>query len=233
MWWKADLHIHSCLSPCGSLEMSPRLIAETAVNRGLDLIALTDHNTAENCPAIREAARSKGIQVIYGTEICTREEIHALCLFETVAAAREFGSMIYRKIPEGKRSRYTDDQIIVDENEFVLGSLDKLLITGADISFEKSLDLTIRFGGLFIPAHIDRKSYSVLSQIGYLPDLPYHGIEMIGDSNSLDTGKITVVKNSDAHIPAHIGQRYFLFEGPEPAFGYLREALFAGAVRFT
>lgn len=233
MWWKADLHIHSCLSPCGSMEMSPRRIAETAVNRGLDLIALTDHNTAENCPAMKEAARAKGIPVIFGAEICTREEIHVLCLFETAAEAREFSGMIYKKIPEGKRSRYTEDQIIVDKNEVVLGTLDKFLITGADISFEASFDLTLRSGGLFIPAHIDRMSYGVLSQIGYLPDLAYNGIELLGNSEAAETGQYTVIKNSDAHVPAQIGQRYFFFEGEEPSFGHLKNALLAGAVRLA
>jgi hypothetical protein len=210
--------------------MSPRRIAEAASAHSLDLIALTDHNSAENCPAMEEACRRAGIPVIYGIEICTREEIHALCLFETASAAGEFGATIYKKIPFGKRSRYTKDQIIVDKDEVVLGSLDKFLITGADISFEESLDLTVRSGGLFIPAHVDRISYSVLSQIGYLPDLPYHGIELLGDRKNVETGKNTVIKNSDAHVPAHIGQRYFLFEGAEPSFGCLEAALLDGAV---
>ncbi len=230
MWWKTDLHIHSCLSPCGSLKMSPETIAQRAGKQGVQLIGLTDHNSALNCTALEEVIKKTELSAVYGIEACTREEVHALCLLETADKAVELGKEIYRMIPARGISKYRDDQVIVNASEQILGYLDKFLIAGADISYEELFRMTKDYGGLFIPAHINRLSYSVFSQLGFLPNLPYDAVEVIGDPEEIAAAKYTVIKSSDAHVPEQIGNSYFLFEGKNPSFRDLKEALEKGRV---
>lgn len=227
----ADLHIHSCLSPCGDLSMSPRRIAKEATRKGLSLIALTDHNSALNCPAFADACRREGISALFGIEVTTVEEIHVLALFPTVEQALELSDEISRNMP---RVVYDPDrhgdQVYVNENEEILGEVDIYLGVGTHFSLDGLLSIVRSMEGLFIPSHIDRPVNSLLSQLGRIPELPYSALEVTRWPPLVSAPNQVFVSNSDSHIPELIGTRYTSFEGDSPSFDSLRKALQEGKV---
>lgn len=165
-----DLHIHSCLSPCGDNDMTPNNIVNMAILGGLDIIALTDHNSCKNCAAFCSVAQKNGILAIPGMELCTNEEIHVVCLFETLEAALGFDREVYSLLPNFPNdTKIFGDQLILDEFDNVVGTEPRLLINAADISISDLPALVARYGGTTFPAHIDRSSYSVLSSLGFIP----------------------------------------------------------------
>jgi 3',5'-nucleoside bisphosphate phosphatase len=232
---KADLHIHSCLSPCGSLDMSPSVIAKQASAAGLDLIALADHNSALNCPALEKSASSyPGLVCLYGLELCSTEEVHALALFGDSAEALSFGDFIYSHLPDIiNNPEDFGDQVYVDENENILGSVDKLLTAGCDLSVDELEVLVHRRGGLFIPAHVDRGMFSMTSQLGFLPEGNYDAIEFSAkyvrdgrDPHGIDlAAKYAWITGSDSHYPDGIGSAYTEIECGEKSFAGISEAL--------
>lgn len=212
-----DLHIHSCLSPCGSLEMSPLRIVREAAAAGLKVIALTDHNSARNHPAFRKTCAAAGLMPVFGIEVNTREEAHVLALFEDEEAAAELGSEIFRRLPDYPNLPDTlGDQVYVDENDVILGTVKKYLGNAADIGLEEVGEMIVRDGGMFIPSHIDRPFFSVVSQLGFLPDLPYTAVELTDPGNrglcSAGGRRIPAVYTSDAHYPDDIGKRSSIIE---------------------
>ena len=228
---RADLHIHSCLSPCGDLTMSPRAIAAAAVESGLDLLALTDHNTARNVPAFAAACRDRGIAAVFGCEATSSEEVHVLALFEEERNAIEFGDEIYASLPDARHDPVRfGDQVVVDEQETIVDTLQKHLIAASAWSLTELGRLIHERGGLFIPAHIDRGSFSVWSQLGFLPSDAYDAVERVGEGR-IDSGDLPVIAASDAHEPARIGCRATEFEGARPGFAALRAALKERRVR--
>lgn len=246
---RADLHIHSCLSPCGDLAMSPRAIVAAAIERSLDLIALTDHNTARNVPAFEAACRAAGIVALYGCEVTTSEEVHALALFADAVTAVRFGDEMTASLPDRPSgSRFDDDQVVVDEDEVVVEMLEEPLTAATTFSLSQTGRRIHELGGLFVPAHIDRWAFSVWSQLGFLPPDDYDAVEMIAPPHAapgsaraaiepnhgtprIDPGVYPVVANSDAHYPADVGVRHTEFEAARPGFEALRSALAGGRVR--
>lgn len=233
-WFRADLHLHSCLSPCGDLESSPSAIAATARERGLDVVALTDHNSALNCPAFAEACVRSGLSALYGMEATSREEVHLLCLFESVEQAIEMGERLYellanvQNIPEK-----LGDQVYVDVDENILGSVEKHLIQAVDLSVDEIMSMVLDRGGLFIPAHIDRTMNSMGSQLGFLPPADYSAVEITRSPCPIATYDYPRVCNSDAHFLPDIAARWFAFEADRPDFAGLREALRARRIRLS
>ena len=147
-----DLHIHSCLSPCGDDDMTPSNITGMAAVKNLDVIALTDHNSCRNCPASIEAGKRLGITVLPGMELTTSEEIHVLFLFASLGRALSFDAYVYEHLlPVRNRPEIFGTQLIVDENDKVSGSLDKLLISATDIPFDETGKLADSFGGIRFP----------------------------------------------------------------------------------
>ena len=223
---KADLHIHSCLSPCGDLVMSPSAIVVRALDLGLNLIAITDHNSALNLPALKELCQKHKLSCVYGLEACTQEEAHILCLFETLEQALKLGETLYPLLPDiPNRPEKTGDQVYVNADEEILGEVEKYLVTAAAISLEKLLMLVHDSGGLFIPAHIDKPVFSIPSQLGFLPPLPYDALESVKLPCPVDTLGHPVIQNSDAHYIDDIGNRTTTYEMKEPGFAGLVEAI--------
>ena len=179
-----DLHIHSCLSPCGDNDMTVNNIVNMAVIKELDVIALTDHNSSKNCPSFMKAAKEAGIRAIPGMEINTSEEIHAVCLFPTLEQAMDFDAYVFSTMPPVKnRPEIFGDQIIVDENDVPIGNIDTLLITASGISYSELPDLISEYGGIFFPAHIDRSANSLLAIMGSVPeevDFPFFELYHVG-----------------------------------------------------
>lgn len=210
-----DLHIHSCLSPCGDEDMTPANIAGMAAVKGLDLIALTDHNTAKNCPALLRAAEEYGVLALPGMEVTTAEEVHAVCLFSELSAALEFDAFLYEKLlPIANREEIFGRQLIYDKNDAIVGKVEKLLISAVSVSFDELWDLALSYGGVMFPAHIDKNANSLLSNLGFIPpdskfqtaelaDMKrYHGLRA---ANPYLAG-CKIITSSDAHYLPDINE---------------------------
>ena len=182
-----DLHIHSCLSPCGDDDNTPNNIAGMASLCGLNIVALTDHNSTENCPAFFEAARRYGIIPIAGMELTTSEDIHVVCLFETLENAMAFGEKVKEyRIPIKNRPDIFGAQQILDGQDNVIGEEENLLINATLISINEVPDLVGEFGGVCYPAHIDRQSNGVISILGAFPSSPHFNCVEFHDKEKRD-----------------------------------------------
>ena len=165
-----DLHIHSCLSPCGDDDMTPANIAGMAAVKGLDVIAVTDHNSCKNCPAILAAAQEYGILAIPGMEINTSEEVHAVCLFEELKAAMDFDAYVYERLMAfPNKEEIFGRQLIYNKEDEICGTVPNLLINATDISFEGLWELVRGFGGVMFPAHVDKTANSLIANLGFIP----------------------------------------------------------------
>jgi PHP family Zn ribbon phosphoesterase len=210
-----DLHNHSCLSPCGSLEMSPRYMAECAAARNLKVMALTDHNSSLNCPAFAKVCHLFNIIPIFGMEATTSEEIHALCLFTSLEASLAFSEYAYSILtPFLNNSEKTGDQVYVDEEDQIEGEVEYYLINPIALSIDEIGAKTAGYGGIVIPAHVERPAFSMISQLGVVVDGPWAAIECVRippslDNLPLDTLGFPLTTSSDAHYPEHIVRRPF------------------------
>lgn len=229
-----DLHIHSCLSPCGDELMTPPNIANMAYIKGLDIIAITDHNSARNVRAVINAAAALPLTVIPGIEITTAEEIHIVSLFPDVESAEKAGEELEQHLPPVKnRPEFFGNQIIMDESENVTGSFPLLLSNAVDISIDDIPQFVSRFGGICFPAHIDRQSNSILSVFGYLPEnsefsaLEVHNPESFfkDEGNEYYREQHVIVTSSDAHQLSDISEREHFIELREKAFSCVVRAL--------
>lgn len=208
-----DLHIHSCLSPCGDKDMTPNNIAGMCKITDLNVIALTDHNACENCAALKKTTAKYNITFIPGMEITTSEEIHAVCLFPTVKKAMEFNTFVrsnQMKI-ENKEEIY-GPQIIMNSNDEKIDTLKNLLLLATDISIMDLKTIVDNYNGTCFPAHIDRQSYSILSSLGGIPpECGFTTVE-IEDKNKVKYLKekhpilnsMRILHNSDAHYLENI-----------------------------
>ncbi len=206
---KADLHIHSCLSPCGSNESTPIRIVAQALRKELDMVALTDHNCGDNLPAFFECAKVAQITPIAGMELTTQEEAHMLALLPSLDVAMEFSDFLYPHLPAvSANPQKMGDQIIVDAEENQIGTKEKYLNMALPFSLEELVDLIHRRGGLAIPAHIDRFAYSIPSALGFLPNLPFDAVESYQIPCPVDHQNLPVISDSDAHYIDDIAKRY-------------------------
>ncbi len=166
-----DLHIHSCLSPCADDDMTPANIVGMARIIGLDLIALTDHGSCKNCPAFAAAAEEFGMNVLFGMELTTAEEVHVLCYFSSLEDAMAFDAFVYEHLPDiPNRPEYFGNQLIYDKNDQICGTEEKLLISAADIPFDSVYYIVKSYNGVMVPAHINKSSTSLLSNLGFVPE---------------------------------------------------------------
>ena len=163
-----DLHFHSCLSPCGDGAMTPATIAGLCKLAGLDVAALTDHNTCGNCAAFCQACQAYGLLGLPGMELCTAEEVHVVCLLPDLAAADAFSRMVYDRLPPLENDRdIFGPQIYMDADDNVLGEESRMLAGASSIGVYEVREMAARFGGVAYPAHIDRPSFALLSNLGF------------------------------------------------------------------
>ncbi len=237
---RADLHNHSCLSPCGSLDLSPAVLARRARDRGLDLLALTDHNSARNAPAFRVCCRREGLAALYGTEATSAEEAHVLALFATVEESLAFSEFLQGHLPRLPYDpRLLGDQAVVDAQDNVLDLPELYLGAALDLGWDELCLEADSRGALVIPAHIDRPAFGALAQLGFLPEGPYAAVEALRPQPGGEARGYPVISGSDAHHPEHVGRRPFVLELPEDwrsgdgtvRLEALREALAAGRAR--
>ena len=203
-----DLHIHSALSPCADNDMTPNNIAGMAAIKGLSVLALTDHNSAKNCPAFFEACRQHGIIAIAGMELSTAEDIHLVCLFSELDDAMRFDSEIEKHLmPINNRPEIFGDQQILDGDDEILGEFPTLLISATDLPIDDAIKLAKSFGAHVHPAHIDRESNGILAILGDIPEEYGFGVFELRERSSIDeVSKIVEQLNeknilvcSDAH----------------------------------
>ncbi|MCC8150652.1 MAG: PHP domain-containing protein [Lachnospiraceae bacterium] len=165
-----DLHIHSCLSPCGDDDMTPANIVGMAKIIGLDLIAVTDHSSCKNCPAFAAAAEEYGMHILFGMELTTMEEVHVLCYFPTLADALAFDSYVCTQLPDIPNTpSFFGNQIIYDTSDRICGTEDKLLISATMIPLDAVYDLVRQHHGVMVPAHINKTTTSLLGNLGFIP----------------------------------------------------------------
>lgn len=231
--YKVDLHIHTCLSPCGSLEMSPGEIVRIALARGLDAIAITDHNTTLQCPAIQSLGRQLGLTVFAGVEVTTREEAHCLIFFENDEARMDFQRYLEQYLPPipNDPDRF-GDQVWVNTHNEIVGEAPYLLLSALDQSVNQIALKTKEMGALFVAAHIERPSFSLISQLGFIdPSLPLDAIEYSKFQRFKDLSaqhrylsKHTQYSASDAHYPDQIGTNPSIWQTNELSFKGLQKA---------
>ena len=211
----ADFHNHSCLSPCGSLDLSPRSLADLAAHRGLKVLALTDHNSSLNCPAFAKVCPPRGILPLFGLEATTQEEIHILCLFTNLEASLDFSEYAYSILmPFLNNPEKTGDQIYVDEEDGIEGEVEYYLVNPLDITVDDIGAKVAEYGGIVIPAHVERPAFSMVSQLGAIVDGPWAAVECTRlppavNGQVLNTLGYPLTTSSDAHYPEHVARRPF------------------------
>ena len=226
----ADFHNHSCLSPCGSLDLSPRALADLAALRGIKVMALTDHNSSLNCPAFAKVCPPRGILPLFGMEATTQEEIHFLCLFASLEACMDFSVFAYGiLLPFPNDPEKTGDQVYVDEEDNIEGEVGYYLINPLDLTTNNIGVKVAEYGGIVIPAHVERPAFSMTSQLGAIIKGPWAALEFtrlppvnwpsphgspVPDStgtarHALDTFGYPLITSSDAHYPEHVARRPF------------------------
>ena len=215
-----DLHIHSCLSPCGDDEMTPWNLVGMAKVKGLQVIALTDHNCALNVPQAMRAGQEYGIAVVPGMEVTSREEVHMLAYFDTPEADLAFGEVIYAHLPNViNRQDLFGNQTVIGEGDEPVDKVDKLLINATDLSLGEICALTERFGGVNVPAHINRGANSMIGALGLMPPLPEYPVaevyRRIPCPEYAVKGRF-VLYSSDAHRLEDIAEREFTLDVQEP-----------------
>jgi 3',5'-nucleoside bisphosphate phosphatase len=232
--FRADLHIHSVLSPCGDLEMSPRNIINRALDMKLDILGITDHNSTKHGPLMRRLGLEKKIFVLTGAEVTSREEAHCLAFFENDDQLTVFQKYLDEKIiPFPNDTLRFGHQVVVDENELILHEEENLLFNAIDQSVDDIEQMVHMLGGLFIPAHINRTRNSLISQLGFIPsglkadalELSRHisKEEFLGYNPYLKD--YTFLHSSDAHFPDDIGIAPSVLQLKEISFAEIRMAL--------
>ena len=217
-----DLHLHSCLSPCGSEDMTPANLAAMCALAGLDIVALTDHNTCGNCAAFCRAAEERDLLTLAGMELCTREEIHVVCRFPTPHHGEEFEAYVSRRLPPlSNHPAVFGHQIYMDAGNLVLGEDPRFLAGHTDIGLEEVSRLAAAFGGAAFPAHIDRPSFSLLGVLGlWMPELGFPLAEVSRQCPPEfrlrpDLAGLRLITNSDAHYLDQVWEAEHTMELPE------------------
>ena len=218
-----DFHLHSCLSPCGDNDMTPYNLVNMARLWGLEVIALTDHNTVGNCRSAMAVGADIGLTVIPGMELCTAEEIHVVCLFPDLEKAEAFGAAVRAQLPPIKnKPGIYGEQRLMDTEDNVIGLEETLLVTASFITIDQVPGLCGQYGGFCYPAHIDRSSFSILSTLGTITtDMGFTCAEVSagGDEEALaqkhtDLQKMRLLRSSDAHYLENMREAVDTIEVP-------------------
>lgn len=231
--YRAELHVHTVLSPCAQIEMIPPLIIREALEYGIQLLAITDHNATANIAAVQKAAEGTGLVVLPGMELQTREEVHVLCLFDTLEQALAFQQEVDKTLPQiPNRPGFFGEQFVVDETGDFIRSEECLLITSANLSLRQAWEKVSALGGLFIPAHVNRKTFGLIEVLGLVPDdIPIIALEISRHISPSQAVKqfpqlkgYPLIQNGDVHgLDEFLGANTYRME--KPSIDELRMAI--------
>lgn len=227
----ADLHLHTALSPCASPDMTPPRIVREALSQGLAMIAVCDHNTCDNAEAVARAGGGQ-LAVIAGMEITTAEEVHVLGLFPGLEAARKAMQRVQAGLPAWAPPRGCTQQRLLDEEGRILGYESHLLAGSSGLALSEAVAMIRALGGLAVASHVDRKSFSVIGQLGFLPpEVRFDALEISaagaarGRAADFQAAGLPLLSSSDGHCPEEVGAGCTLLEAEEPSFAELALAL--------
>lgn len=231
--YRAELHIHTVLSPCADVEMIPPFIVQQALELGIGLIAITDHNASANVEAVQKAAHDTRLAVLPGMELQTREEVHLLCLFDSVEQVRQWQAVVDGHLPPLENDiEHFGEQFVVDETGDFIRRESRMLIVSAGLSFSEAVQGVSRLGGLAIPAHVNRKAFGLIENLGFVPtDVPIEALE-ISRHLSVEAAQekfpqihgYPLLQGGDAHLLEEIlGANQFHMDAP--TIGEIRLAL--------
>ncbi len=229
--FKADLHIHTCLSPCTDLDMSPQAIALQAKHREIDILGICDHNSAENVPAVMRAADQFAIRVLPGMEVTSQEEVHVLALFDELEPALALQEIVYANLPGENDEEAFGMQVVVNAEGEVLHFNPRLLIGASSLSIEEVTDHIKALDGLAIASHIDREGFSLLGQLGFVPEhLALDALEIsprisFEEAEQRFHPELPLTCASDAHYLDDIGTGYTTFFIEDRTTREIRRAL--------
>lgn len=232
--FRADLHIHTLLSPCADLEMTPRNIVTKARNCNLDIIGITDHNSTRNAKLVKKLGEQAGIFTLAGAEVTTREEVHCLAFFEFPEELLLFQQFIDEHISRiPNKEGYFGYQPVIDEDENILELVPYYLPSALNAGISKIQQRVEELNGLFIPAHVDRPANGLFSHLGFIPpglkfdalDISEHVSEKYVLEQYVIQYKTTLIRNSDAHYLKQIGEIYTVFGMSKISFTEIRMAL--------
>lgn len=215
-----DFHIHTVLSPCGDDDMTPNNIVNMAVLKGLDVIAVTDHNCCGNAAACIECAKGTDLVVLPGMEVETSEECHVVCIFESIEQALEMERVVEAHLPDIKnRPDIFGHQVFMDKDDNITGEKENLLVTATTLTVEQVKEYAVAFGGAAFPAHIDKASYSVISNLGFIDDsYGFKTVEIKDPEKKTalyekhNLSRFNIIHNSDAHYLWDISERIHFIE---------------------
>jgi PHP family Zn ribbon phosphoesterase len=229
--YKADLHIHTVLSPCGDLEMSPLNIIRKAKEKGIDIIGITDHNSTKHCELVEKIGKANGVFVLKGAEVTTKEEVHCLAFFDNIRTLNEFQLYLELNLPDTPNNpEKFGYQVVVDENENIIENVEKLLISALGQSIDQIEKKVHQLGGIFIPAHVNRSKNSLISQLGFVPsNLKVEALEIskhITKEEFLMKNQYlknyTFIQSSDAHFIENIGDAFTTLTLEELSFAEIK-----------
>ncbi len=212
--FRCDFHVHTCLSPCADLDMYPRAVVSMALARRLDLIAVCDHNASENARYVIKAAEGTGLTVFPGMEITSSEEVHVLALFDKLEPLSALQELVYRHLPGVNDEDRFGCQAVVNEHDEVEALSERLLIGATTLPLQQIVDEIHRRGGLGVAAHVDRESFGILGQLGFIPEgLPLDAIEVTRRTGIAgarrahpEFARFALIESSDSHCIADIGR---------------------------
>ena len=231
-----DLHTHSCLSPCADDDNTPNNLAGMAALCGINILALTDHNTTRNCPAFFVAAERNGVIPVAGMELTTSEDIHVVCLFPELSSAMRFCEYVdAHRPPIQNRPEIFGNQLMLDGEDNIIGIEENLLSFATDISSEEVPTLVKEYGGICYPAHIDREANGIIAILGTFPETPHYNVFEIRNRAKLEeftekynlAGKTAVI-SSDAHYLTDLrdAENFFELDCDTDSADEVRRALF-------
>ncbi len=230
----ADLHTHTALSPCAERSATPPAIVKAALERGLGLIAVTDHNTAGNAAAVVRCGEIAGLKVLPGIEVTTREEAHVVCLFDDVESALKLEDAISAASPAiPNDAALFGRQVLMNDLGEETGEIERMLLMASDISVESLSELARELGGLVVAAHIDRSANSVVSNLGFIPESArFDALEITANTTKEEAAKrfpgaerYPLIRSSDAHSPEQVGDVFTLFLLARPTTAEIWSAL--------
>ena len=231
--FKADLHIHTCLSPCADLNMGPKTIVDQALQQGLDVIGISDHNSSENVPAVVRAAQDRNLTVLPGMEVTSKEEVHILAVFDSVDRALQLQEIVYEHLHGENDAEAFGLQVVVNEDHDVLGFNNRLLAGATELSVEQVVDSICGLEGLAIAAHVDRETFGILGQLGFVPEELHLDALELSRNTSLEEARrrfpeyagYAFVRSSDAHSAMDIGKVWTSLLLYEPSTREIKKAL--------